>query len=96
MAIHQEMCNSGIADARKDLRHTAVSGMLNAGVPMAKVAKIVGWSTATMVRMAARYGHFTLDELRGAMESISSSAIPAVSPVNSPVSDAALVDSRPN
>jgi hypothetical protein len=49
--------------------------MLNAGVPMAKVAKIVGWSTATMVRMAARYGHFTLNELRGAMESISSTTI---------------------
>ena len=49
--------------------------MLNAGVPIAKVAKIVGWSTATMVRMAARYGHFTLNELRGAMESISSTAI---------------------
>jgi integrase len=39
-----------------DLRHTAVSRMLNAGVPLAKVAKIAGWSTATMVRMAARYG----------------------------------------
>ena len=49
-----------------DLRHTAVSRMLNTGVPIAKVAKIVGWNTATMVRMAARYGHFTLDELRGA------------------------------
>lgn len=36
-----------------DLRHTAVSRMLNAGVPIAKVAKIAGWSTATMVRMAA-------------------------------------------
>ena len=54
-----------------DLRHTSVSRMLNAGVPIAKVAKIVGWSTATMVRMAARYGHFTLDELRVAMEMIS-------------------------
>jgi len=48
-----------------DIRHTAVSRMLNAGVPMAKVAKIVGWSPATMVRMASRYGHFSLDELRG-------------------------------
>ena len=47
------------------LRHTAVSRMLNAGVPIAKVAKIVGWSPATMVRMAARYGHFSLNELRG-------------------------------
>ena len=56
-----------------DLRHTAVSRMLNAGIPIAKVAKIVGWSPATMVRMAARYGHFSLNELRGAVESISGS-----------------------
>jgi hypothetical protein len=56
--------------------------MLNAGVPIAKVAKIVGWSTATMVRMAARYGHFTLDELRGAMDSISSTTIQTESPVS--------------
>jgi integrase len=54
-----------------DLRHTAVSRMLNAGIPIAKVAKIVGWSPATMVRMAARYGHFSLNELRDAVESIS-------------------------
>ena len=36
-----------------DLRHTAVSRMLNARIPIAKVAKIAGWSPATMVRMAA-------------------------------------------
>jgi len=53
-----------------DLRHTAVSRMLDAGVPLMKIAKIVGWSPSTMVQMAARYGHFTLDELRGAVESI--------------------------
>ena len=45
--------------------------MLNAGVPIAKVAKIVGWSASTMVLMAKRYGHFSLNELRGAVESIS-------------------------
>jgi integrase len=53
-----------------DLRHTAVSRMLNAGIPLAKIAKIVGWSTSTMVQMSARYGHFTLDELRDAVDSI--------------------------
>jgi integrase len=53
-----------------DLRHTAVSRMVSAGVPMAKIAKIVGWSTSTMVQMVARYGHFSLDELRGAVETI--------------------------
>jgi integrase len=54
-----------------DLRHTAVSRMLNAGIPIAKVARIVGWSASTMVLMARRYGHFSLNELRGAVESIS-------------------------
>ncbi|HEY1649534.1 MAG TPA: integrase [Terracidiphilus sp.] len=56
-----------------DLRHTAVSRMLNAGVPLAKVAKIVGWSGSTMVLMAKRYGHFSLNELRSAVETISTS-----------------------
>ncbi len=79
-----------------DLRHTAVSRMLNAGIPIAKVAKIAGWSTATMVRMAARYGHFTLNELREAVESISGSGIAADSPVFSPVSDASSSGNRPN
>ena len=52
------------------LRHTACSRMIGAGVPLAKVAKIIGWSPSTMEQMAARYGHFTLDELRGAVETI--------------------------
>ena len=68
-----------------DLRHTAVSRMLGAGVPIAKVAKIVGWSPATMVRMAARYGHFALEELRSAVECISRPEIQQVSPVIPPV-----------
>jgi integrase len=66
-----------------DLRHTAVSRMLNAGIPIAKVAKIAGWSPATMVRMASRYGHFTLNELRDAVESISSAGIQMEYPVSS-------------
>ena len=79
-----------------DLRHTAVSRMLNAGVPIAKVAKIAGWSTATMVRMAARYGHFTLNELRDAVDSISSAPIQTESPVFPPVSENASANVRPN
>ena len=79
-----------------DLRHTAVSRMLNAGTPIAKVAKIVGWSTSTMVLMAARYGHFSLNELRGAVESINGAGIEAGSPVFSPVSDGSAETKRPN
>jgi hypothetical protein len=79
-----------------DLRHTAVSRMLNAGIPIAKVAKIAGWNPATMVRMAARDGHFSLDELRGAVESISGSRIETKSPVFSPVSNERKGETRPN
>ena len=75
---------AGVKCRFHDLRHTAVSRMLDAGVPIAKVAKIVGWSAATMVRMAARYGHFTLQDLRSAVESISRTGIQEGSPVNPP------------
>jgi integrase len=75
---------AGVKCRFHDLRHTAVSRMLDAGVPISKVAKIVGWSAATMVRMAARYGHFSLDDLRGAVESISRPKIQEGSPVNPP------------
>jgi integrase len=54
-----------------DLRHTAASRMLEAGVPMTKVAKILGWAPGTMALMAHRYGHFTLEELRPAVAAIS-------------------------
>ena len=70
-----------------DLKHTALSRMLDAGVPIAKIAEIVGWSPATMVRMSARYEHFGLEDLRGAVETISRPAaggIVQMSPVNPP------------
>ena len=79
-----------------DLRHTAVSRMLNAGTSIAKVAKIAGWSPATMVRMASRYGHFTLNDLRGAVESINGGGIGAGSLVFSPVSNETSKESRSN
>ncbi len=75
---------AGVTCRFHDLRHTAVSRMLDAGVPIAKVAKIVGWSPATMVRMSARYGHFGVEDLRSAVESISRPKIRDESPVNPP------------
>ena len=54
-----------------DLRHTAVSRMIAARIPLPIIAKIVGWSASTMAKMAARYGHFGIEELRGAVEAIS-------------------------
>ena len=72
-----------------DLRHTAISRMINAGIPLPKVAKIVGWSPSSMVKMAARYGHFTSDDLREAMETISTGS-PVFSPVHTDKAGAKL------
>ena len=67
-----------------DLRHTAVSRMIAARVPLPIIAKIVGWSAGTMAKMAARYGHFGMEELRGAVEAISTPKIGAGYPQFSP------------
>jgi hypothetical protein len=45
--------------------------MIAARVPLPIVAKIVGWSAGTMAKMAARYGHFGIEEMRGAVEAMS-------------------------
>jgi integrase len=73
-----------------DLRHSAVSRMIAARVPLPIIAKIVGWSAGTMAKMAARYGHFGIEELRSAVESITTrgnSEIEAGSPQKSPLPD---------
>jgi integrase len=54
-----------------DLRHTAVSRMIVARIPLPIVAKITGWSHSTIAEMAQRYGHFEMEELRKAVAAIS-------------------------
>jgi hypothetical protein len=44
--------------------------MINARIPLPIIAKIVGWSAGTLAKMAARYGHFSLEEMRSAMDLI--------------------------
>jgi integrase len=75
-----------------DLRHTSISRLINAGVAITKVAKLVGWQPSTMVAMAGKYGHHGLEDLRSAVETVSRSGnkeIDAGSPVFSPVSPVA-------
>jgi integrase len=79
-----------------DLRHTAVSRMIAARIPLPIIAKIVGWSDGTMAKMAARYGHFGIEDLRFAVESISRGEIDSGSPVFSPVSESPSPASRAN
>jgi hypothetical protein len=64
--------------------------MIAARIPIPIIAKVVGWSPSTMAKMAARYGHFGVEELRSAVESISSPANPEIAigyPLNPPQSD---------
>ena len=65
-------------------------------IPIAKVAKIAGWSPSTMVLMAKRYGHFSLNDLREAVESISGGKIEAGFLVFSPISGKIAEGKRPN
>jgi integrase len=51
-----------------DLRHTAVTRMLEGGVPLSVVASILGWSPATTTRMMKRYGHIGQVAQRQAVE----------------------------
>ena len=51
-----------------DLRHTAVTRLLEAGIPYPVVASMMGWSAATAIRMAKRYGHIGTQALRDAAD----------------------------
>lgn len=65
-----------------DLRHTACTRMIQAKIPIPVIAQLVGWSPTTMWEMAERYGHFSQDELRKAVETISPEGSPVFSPVS--------------
>ena len=62
---------AGVKCRFHDLRHAGCTRMLENGVPFAHVAMIMGWSPATTVRMAKRYGHIGQGVLRQAVEAIS-------------------------
>ena len=53
-----------------DLRHTCITRLLEAGVPLSVVASLMGWSPATTTRMAKRYAHFGDSTQRRAMETL--------------------------
>lgn len=61
---------AGVQCRFHDLRHTGCSRMLEAGVPFATVAVIMGWSATATARMAKRYGHIGQAAQRQAVEAI--------------------------
>ena len=60
-----------------DLRHTAVTRLLEAGIPYPVVASMIGWSAATAIRMAKRNGHIGSQALREAADVLGRFEIPA-------------------
>ena len=60
--------NAEVSIRFHDLRHTTVTRMLEGGAPLSVVAVIMGWSPATTVRMAKRYGHIGQVAQRQAVE----------------------------
>ena len=69
-----------------DLRHTAVTRLLEAGIPYPVVASIMGWSAATAIRMSKRYGHIGNHALRAAADVLKGVETPAESLKKSPKS----------
>jgi integrase len=53
-----------------DLRHTAVTRLLEIGIDLERVARILGWSPGTTTEMARRYGHLSQASLRSAVEGL--------------------------
>jgi len=53
-----------------DLRHTACTRLLEAGIPYPIVSAIMGWSAATAIRMAKRYGHIGQSAITAAMTAL--------------------------
>lgn len=79
---------AGLENVRiHDLRHSAASRMIANRVPLPMVAEILGWSPGTTVKMAQRYGHFSQEDKRKAVEAISGGrdenfpGVPVISPV---------------
>jgi len=70
-----------------DLRHTACTRLLEAGVPYPVVSSIMGWSAATAIRMAKRYGHIGQKAMRDAMEVLAGLESQDESPQKSPNSE---------
>lgn len=69
-----------------DLRHTAVTRLLEAGISYPVVASLMGWSAATAIRMAKRYGHIGNKTLRDATDVLGEVKIPLQSLKNPPKS----------
>jgi integrase len=61
---------AGLSIRFHDLRHSACTRMLEAGVPLSVIADLFGWSAATTTKMAKLYGHIGDKARRQAVDAI--------------------------
>lgn len=61
-----------------DLRHTFCTRLLERGTGFPIIAAVMGWSAATTVRMAKRYGHISGEVLRDAVLGLDGAGGPLV------------------
>jgi integrase len=87
---------AGVSCRFHDLRHTACTRMLEAGIPFSVVASIMGWSASTTVRMAKRYGHIGQDAQRRAVDTLVGASFEGQYPQNPPQSEDITTRDRAN
>jgi integrase len=61
---------AGVAIRFHDLRHSACTHLLEAGVPLMVVGQLLGWAGGTVAAMAARYGHVGPKALQDAVKAL--------------------------
>jgi len=61
-----------------DLRHAAITRLLEAGIPYPVVAHMMGWSAAAAIRMAKRYGHIGNQALRDVADVLGAVKLPKI------------------
>jgi integrase len=84
-SLTQEQTEANYLKCRfHDLRHTAVTRLLEAGIPYPVMASMMGWSAATAIRMAKRYGHIGSHALQEAADVLGRNQIPVGSLKKSP------------
>lgn len=61
---------AGVTVRFHDLRHTAVTRMFEAELPLPTIAKCMGWSASTMVQMSKRYHHLSEKKAKAAFAAL--------------------------
>jgi len=61
---------AGVTIRFHDLRHSACTHLLEAGVPLMVVGQLLGWAGGTVAAMAAKYGHVGPKALQSAVKAL--------------------------